>query len=202
MRFEDSQLHIARFAARVMRRIHAAGAAGQIDLDDVKAELALVWCRARDSYDPSYGAAFSTYLHGGMIRHIERWVQRQIRQSFTLSLDAERGTAAGATLHEVVPDTSAGPHETVECASKRRLVMKNLSADAARFVTWLEFPPPALLEILKGAQARTEFARARGLKGITPAPKDVTAPMVLDLMGLDRSARHAVQKELAFWTAR
>lgn len=196
-RFQDSQKQIATFARQVLRRAKAAGAAS-VELSDIESELALVWVIASEKFDPQYGVPFGAYLRRGMVQHINRWIQDQIEESFHTSLDLEIDDSYG--LHDRVSSLDAGPDEIAEVASTRRLVMKNLPDQSRIFLELLETPPPEFLEIMKAAQDRAAYARSRGMNAV--APTDVTAPMVFDLLGLNRKERTEVYVDLNFWARR
>lgn len=194
-RIEDSRAMMERMARKVSRRLRAAGVSS-VDIDDVRSELTIAWCLARDAYDPAGGAAFSTFLWRGMINHVKRWVEREIRISSTaLSLDADRSDDGDeTTLHDAIAASDAGPHEIVEERQLRALAASELSADTQLFLDLLENPSDDLDEALEAARSRAEFARSRGLKAV--APTAVTAAMVFDLMGATRTQRHRSYAEL------
>jgi len=194
--YQASERLVNSFARRVMRRAQAAGAKS-VQLADIVQECWVAWCQARDRYDATTGVPFGAYLMRGMQQHINRWIKEEIgeRLMAPVALDATGGDDEDDnSLHNVIADGGSLPDEIVELANQKAYVLERLSPLARQFVTLLTDPPKELLEEVQAIQARAEWGRSRGLN--TFAPRDVTAPLVFDLMGLNRTDRSKIYREL------
>lgn len=207
--FQDHEKLLRHFAWRVLRRLHAAGAAS-VQIDDVFQELVVAWCKARDSFDPGLQVPFTPYLRRGMMDHINRWVSRELRQTgiVAFSLDETSNDAEeDGTRHAIIADPNATSAEDmvleiekIALARKRIETKKRINGELVppellQFFDLLVSPPPVLYEMQKGMRARSDYARSRGLIPM-PVPRRITVSMIFDLLGLSSTQRLQVNRAL------
>ena len=199
---KDSAAAIRAFASKVYRRCRAAGAS-TLSLEDIEQELWIAWCKACDAYDPSHGAAFSTFLHRGMQLHINRYVEQQVSRRHSeviaVSLDGSADEETGP-LSDAVPDAAPSPEQlTIETDAYTR-VLERLSERARIFVTLLHDQPQELVSEVTRLEQKAEFAKSRGLSFATA--HRLTQPMVFDLMNANRIERAGIIAEIERVTRR
>jgi DNA-directed RNA polymerase specialized sigma24 family protein len=193
-----SEKTINSLSFKFHRRIQAMGGRSHV-LDDVRQEMWIAFCKARDTFDPDMGASFNTYLTKGIMlhmnRHIEKSFERFHGQTVALSLDAESFGAEGKSLSEVVPDDNAIDAEQAAFRSfafKRSQVA--LSPKAAEFVRLLDGASETLAKDFLAFDAKAEHAKTMGL--VFARPSRVTSSMIFDLMGVGRWHRAKISQEL------
>jgi hypothetical protein len=134
-----------------------------------------------------------------MHHHINRWVQDQIDNGQCTSLDIMPGDEPAEDsggLHEAIEDDAGlSGIEAFERADTRDFVMNRLSPRARLFVDLIDKPPQFLLDAVQHSQARAQSGRGRDIAVF--AVGRVTAAMVFDFMGLSKTDRAAVYRELA-----
>ncbi|MGV1754795.1 sigma factor [Agrobacterium sp. CG674] len=197
---KDSEKAISKFSSKVLRRLHQLGARSH-SIDDVKQELWIAWCKACESYDPAAGAQFSTYLHLGMQRHINRYIEKNFERFYdgtiALSLDGtETGEDMGGvgTLADVVADPNARQDTEVEQESCFAYALTRLSPRAKQFITILKEQPKDLIEEVRRLEDKAEYAKERGITFATA--HRITTPMVFDFMGASRTERKQIMDEV------
>jgi len=194
--WRDSEQSVNSFAYRVGRRITAAGAPAYL-VEDVKQELWIAWCLARDSYNPERGASFKTFLFNGMRQHINRWVDynvsRRHGEVIAYSLDYEMESESGSmTLQEVVASDEALPDEELMDADSWEFALRLLPPKARKFAELLKDPPESLFDELRRVQAKGEYARSQGFSmGVA---NHVTSSMIFDVLGVSRVERSQITK--------
>jgi hypothetical protein len=202
VRYEDHIRLVKATAARVLRRVHAAGAK-TVQFEDVEGELSVAWCLARDKFDASLNVPFVAYLRRGMWNHINRWVEGELREfqiaPFELDRDFGAPDANGdieKTMHDVVcdPDHKSQDEITIQ-GNLRAFASKKLSHKARKFIELLDNPPQPVVDVLIAMQARAKFARARGITAVV-APKGVNGSFVMDILGYSRLERQEIYSEL------
>jgi hypothetical protein len=225
--FEKHRKLLLYIAHRVHRRCMAAGARS-LEFDDIFSELCIAWCIARDSWMPEITQKdgtiaripFGPYLMRGMSNHINRFVENELKKHFHLApfdLDAELSDDGGVvgTLHDTTADESFDSPEDVlvrkdlaEWARdslrwKRtfngKRVHAPLSPQVETFLRLMQNPPPSIMAILDGLQARAEYARKTLKIGSVCAPKRVNKNMIFDLMGIDNREERAEIFEKVEW---
>lgn len=209
--FKDQERLLHHTAIRVLRRVHAAGARS-VTKEDIFQELAVAWCKARDNWNPNQNVPFVPYLMNGMMHHINRWVNHELRQ-FNIApfaLDASVSEDGTEDMHQAVPDHTVIPADDIVVEKdlldylndplrwrggpwRRRM---KLSERARQFIQFLANPPVEMLDVVAGLEVRGEFARARGVTA-SAIPKRVTLSLIFDLMGATRFERASITKELA-----
>lgn len=186
------QKAIDNFAWKVWRRAQSGGARSLM-LADIKQELCIAWCKARDSWKAEFNVPFGAYLVRGMQLHVNRWVQEEITEGHAASLDNE--TDEAASLYSAVPDGVEGQDVLLEAKERKMNMMAKMTPLTRQFVEFLDSPPAFLIEAVKDYQA---FKRvAKSLDRDFAAPKGVTAAMVFDFMELYGYERSKIYRELA-----
>lgn len=186
-------------AHRVRRRLATIPQA-ILSYDDIVQELWIAWCKARDRFEPSRGIPWPAYLQRGMKQHINRVVDVHIErfegQTFALSFDASAsgGFDMDCALRDIVPNKDPLASDIVEAESNYDMAMAIMSDQARVFVSLLKEQPPQLLNEVLMAQDKAEHAATVG--ATYNAPQRITATMVFDLMGLTRTERSKVTKEV------
>lgn len=195
--YAQCKKQINRFAARVNRRLFAAGVRAY-DLEDITQECAIAYVIAANRWDPASGVPFAAYLAIGMRNHVNRWCEHEVKQSHgaSVSLDLERGEGGdgSATLHEALGASQPDPYEQYALKTTREKVMRQLSKRARLFVELFESPPAFLVEARNDLIAKAKHARDRGLSGA--ASENITATLVFDFMNAGRTERHRIREEL------
>jgi DNA-directed RNA polymerase specialized sigma24 family protein len=195
---KESEKIINSFSFKVGRRLQAAGAPMHL-IEDVRQELWIAWCKARDTYDESSPASFKTYLYGGMRIHMNNWIRDNINRrhaeviakSMDAELDEENG---GATLADMIPSADPTPEVTFWLERTWEFAVARLSPRSRQFVELLREPPEGLLAQVRQIEARTAFAKAQGISA--PFNNRVTTSMVFDLMGASRNERIKIAAEI------
>lgn len=185
---------IKHTASRVMRRL-AAMKVTEFDFDDVVGELNIAWCKARDKYDPNLGIPFPAYLQRGMFNHINRLIDNLAKERH-LSIDGDEGLDGPGLNdhHEYLADDKESQHMALERKDMREHVLKRLSPSARRFVELLESPPPEVLDQVRALEARTNYAKSRGIHAIMSP--GITSNLIFTIMDLTRSERARVMIEV------
>jgi len=206
--YKYSEPAIKRLARKVVhRRLAAFGAAHSDTIRDIEQELALVWLNAVEKYDPNGGASFMTFLHTGMIRHVNRYIQKQYERQpttgyNTVSLDAgvysdgsnNDITYGGVTYGEIITDDTPLVETEVEQKSCYNLIMRNLFDRAKLFIQILADQPLELLQALDELDEKAKYAKSLGF--FHPAARRITAHMVFTIMGAEVGERHRIIKEI------
>jgi DNA-directed RNA polymerase specialized sigma24 family protein len=194
-----SEKTINSFAFKVLKRLHALGAKSQT-IDDVKQELWIAWCKARDNFNPELGVTFNTYLHRVMRNHINRHIElnfeRFHEQTIALSLDFEMEgeDGDGSSVHDVLADTATPAATLVEGNSVFNYACGRLSPRARTFVTVLNEQPQELLEEVRRLAEKSQHARELGVPYAQAAR--LTSAMVFDLMQAGRVERTSIIAEV------
>lgn len=194
-----SEGQVSSFAYKVLQRLHALGAKSHT-LDDVKQELWIAWCLARDTYSEEGGASFRTYLHTGMQRHINRYIEKNFERfhGFTtaISLDApaSRDEDNGITVGEVVPCSAVGAEELYMQRRNLELAKSMVSPRARIFLTILNDQPPELMAEVLLLVKKAEYGR--GINMGYAQPVRLTAAMIFDLMNAGRMERTRILSEV------
>lgn len=186
------------FASRALMRVRAAGD-HITSLEDLKQELWVAWCLAVENFDAKAGVPFGAYLQRGMRqhinRHIEKHVSRRHDEVTALSLDyTVRDDDEEVAFADAVPSADPSPDVEIEWRSQLEYAMSLMSPRAKLFVSLLERQPPELLEEVRRLQARSDYARERGLP--TLSFNRLTAAMVFDLIGASASERVKINHEI------
>lgn len=196
LRVEDSMKAIRAYAGRVMMRLSNAGSVATYD--DVVSECMVAWCIARDSWKEENGVPFMAYLRLGMRNHVNRWVEKELKEHNGSHLEFDRsGDEDGdSTLHDIFADENAElPEDAVIAADRRARQLARLSPRARQFVEFLDSPPKALVDILNGLRARKEFATERGVAaGVVP--KRIPAALIFRFMGANSREQTRINEEL------
>jgi len=201
--YKYSEPAIKRLARKVVhRRLAAFGAAHSDTIRDIEQELALVWLNAVEKYDPEGGASFLTYLHNGMIRHVNRYIEKQYERQpttgyNTVSFDAGiygDGSENDITYEEVIADGAPSAATEIEQLSCYNLVMRNLSDRAKLFVQILRDQPPELLKALDEITEKAKYAKSLGFSH--PVARRISAHMVFTIMSAEPDERHKIIKEI------
>lgn len=196
LNIEDSMPAIRSFSRRVLRRVTAAGSV--ISLDDIISECSIAWCQARDSWSETAGVPFLAYLRIGMRNHINRWVDKELREhnGSHLEFDAPSGDDGTGSFHDYFADRGAElPDDILELNDRRKKQLARLSPRARQFVELIESPPKALVDILRALKARQEFAIERGIEP-SPVPKRILMTLVFRFMGASPREQTQINEEL------
>lgn len=194
---KDSEKQVKFFAIRVLRRMHSLGAKSAT-LDDIEQELWIAWCKACKGFDETGGASFKTYFDTGMKRHINRYVEktaeRFYEQTVAISLDAKLGDDADMSLGDIVSDNAASALDKIDAESCYAMAIKKLSPRAKMFVLFLKEQPRELLNEVFLAEEKSLHAKSMGLNFTTP--HSLTTGMIFDFMGVQRTERADILKEV------
>jgi DNA-directed RNA polymerase specialized sigma24 family protein len=175
-------------------------------LEDIVQECALAFCLARDAFKADYNVPFGAFLARGINQHIRRWANYRLRDKTLFShLEDNVGDDSEYTLHDLTPDESAvmpddaliekDMIEFTHDAMRWRKPENMVSERTRQFLDLLSNPPPQVVDMFKGLQARAEYARQRGMTGVV-SPARITAAMIFNLMGAGRVERAAIYKEV------
>lgn len=198
----ESKKVIGAFAHQVLRRLHGLGARSH-SIEDVEQELWIAWCAACESFDPSRGVKFTSYLTNGMRMHINRYVERHFErfheQTTALSLDySDNGDGEGEGECPSFSDIVADGAETADIIVDRErnfaYAMQRLSPRAQQFLTFLKEQPVEILEEVRRLEQKAEHAKKAGLNYATP--HRLAAYIVFDFMGASRFERKQILDEV------
>lgn len=195
--YRESAPRIARIANAVAFQLARAGV-HSMTRDDVEQELWIVWCNARDSFDPSLGVPFEAFLINGIKMNVRGGIKRKAfkraAEEWGKSLDApvskEEG---GATVGETIADDFSFMDD-IEAEAHFQHVVSRLSERAATFVRLLRDQPPILLDALKALDERSKYARELGVCNMLF--RQVTTSMIFKVMGCDRTERTRILAEV------
>ncbi|MBA8881770.1 sigma factor [Phyllobacterium myrsinacearum] len=194
--WKESERNVNSFADRVMRRLERAGAPLHLR-EDIRQELWIAWCKARDSWNPQKQAAFPTFLYNGMKMHINRWAEKHVSRRFAevvaKSIDTPM-TEDGAKLEEIIPSADPMPGSEFEENNYWEYAIARLKPRAKLFIQLLRDPPAELLKEVDALDARAEFGRSRGHTTFTMG--GVTTTLIFDLMGAPRSERVKIAAQI------
>jgi DNA-directed RNA polymerase specialized sigma24 family protein len=194
---KDSVELIRRMSWSIARKLHGSGATS-LSHEDVEQELWMVWCRARDTFDPTLGVPFKAYLIEGIRRSklaINRKVFNRIGEERASSLDAPAGRDdESANLGDMMPGNEPLPDAEVEEITHYTWALRRLSSRSALFLKLLYEQPPELLEQMRQLKARADYAKEIGAQNVLIS--QITTGFVFRLMGADRPERTKILAEL------
>ena len=216
--FSEHEKLLRFIAFKVLRRVHAAGAA-TAQLEDIFQELCIAWCQARDKWNASHNVPFGAYLMRGMSHHINRWAQRELREHTIAPFDLDQSDSAhtgqigakphnGLSLHEVIADESHEPIDEALITKDLRDYARNpirwrdmrlsepLLPETEKYLDLMDNPPPALIKMISGIQMRAAYGRKQLGIPSASAPKRLTGGLIFDIMGIDPKCRVAVQDQV------
>lgn len=195
--YEVNKRLIDSFAWKVVRRMHAAGARA-VDIADIQQELAIVWIKAVERWNPEQGVPFGAFLTNGMKHHVNRWASREVgaSQFAPYSLDTMQTSTEDEQqgLHEVVADDTENPEETCHYKMMRAEIGRYLSPMADLFIRMLEEPPKELVDVFRAKQAKAAYARSRGIPCFEY--RTISESLVFDLMGVGPYERKLIRQEI------
>lgn len=192
--YETNEKIIKSFSWKVLRRAHAAGAKS-VQLDDIISECAMAWMMAVRCFNPERSVPFGAYLRRGMIIHINRWIQKEIKHTPAMSLDEETfEETTGGSLYDCFESTEERADVVLERKSGRKAALDKLKPRARQFVELLDEPPPQVVEAFLAIKARSEYARKRGISSVSPSV--LGASFILDIMGAKNVERGEIYQSL------
>ncbi|TDW20532.1 sigma-70-like protein [Rhizobium azibense] len=191
---------IRRLAWSIARKLHGSGATS-MSHEDVEQELWIVWCRARDTFDPTLGVPFKAYLLEGIRRSklgLNRTMFKRIAEERAKSLDAPIAMNGDDSSEGSLLDIIASGDDSAEdkLAEETHLAwaLRKLSARASLFLKLLYEQPPELLEQMRQLKARSDWAKEIGAQNILIS--QITTAFVFRLMDADRPERTKILAEL------
>lgn len=196
---KDLDRFVRSFAAKALRRCHAAGAK-TVAYEDLCQESWVGWAIACESYNEALDIPFKPFAMRGIRQHvnryIERYVERRIDEVNALSMDHTSATDdEDCTMHEVI----AGAGDSVETQLARestyQKAITKLTPKARMFLTFLREQPIELIEEVRSVGMRADHARNLGVTSFYQ-PRHLTASMVFDFMGISRSERQTILTEI------
>lgn len=188
---------VRKLALRLRREAQAQGL-HSVQLDDIEQEIAVTWCRARETFDPTKGVQFETYFWRAAMTNVRRWLKlgdAKQRNIAPVSLDAPLSADEGAaSLHELIPDTGESIAATLEKADYAGQVIALMKPLTRAFIELLMDPPPDLYAQVAALQAHAGQARVLG--EARTAPTQVTTGVIFDMMGLNAPQRRQVIEDI------
>ncbi|WP_276122598.1 sigma factor [Pararhizobium qamdonense] len=196
--YKESVELIRRMSWSIARKLHGAGATS-LSHEDVEQELWIVWCRARDTFDPTLGVPFKAYLIEGVRRSklgINRLVFKRIGEERAQRLDAPIGNddESGATMLDLLQSDDPTPDARMDELTHYAWALSKLSKRSALFLKLLYEQPPELLDQMLCLKARAEYAKQIGAQNILIS--QITTAFVFRLMDADRPERTKILAEL------
>ncbi|OCP22017.1 MULTISPECIES: sigma factor [unclassified Ensifer] len=193
---ESAEL-IKRLSWSIARKLHGSGAMS-MSREDVEQELWCIWCRARDTFDPTLGVPFRAYLLEGIRISklaINRQMFKRIDEERAKSLDAPIGDddEMGSLIDVIASDDTTAETKMVE-ETHLNWALRRLSARAALFLKLLYEQPPELLEQMRLLKARADYAKSIGAPNILAS--HITTAFVFRVMNADRPERTKILAEL------
>lgn len=173
------------FAAQAHRRLRAAGCS-TLQIDDVRQECWIAWCKARDTWQEGGGASFRTYLNNGMALHLRRWMMNQKANARMSAMGENAIAAAEAQADET-------DFEDAILAREARAGVLRRMTPATRQVLALAVEPPAWLAAeVKAMHDKVRWCRSRGF--VTRERPLVS--LVMEALGLTPVERKRVTAEM------
>lgn len=195
---KESVEMIRRLGWAIARRLHGNGATSMTN-EDVEQELWCVWCRARDTFDPTLGVPFKAYFLEGVRMSrlaINRKMHKRIDEERAKSLDTPIGNDDENTTSLLDLIASDDPSVEAKMAEETHIAwaLTKLSDRAACFLKLLYEQPPELLDQMLCLKARAEYAKEIGAQNILIS--QITTSFVFRLMDADRPERTKILSEL------
>jgi hypothetical protein len=195
--YRESAPRIARIANAVAYQLSGSGV-HSMTRDDVEQELWIVWCMARDKYDPSLGVPFEAFLINGIKMHIRSSIKRKAfkraAEEWGKSLDAPVSKdEGGATVGETIAEDFSFMDD-IEAEGQFQFIVSRLTERAATFVRLLRDQPQILIDALKALEERSNYAKELGVSNMLF--RQVTTSMIFKLMGCDRPERTRILAEV------
>jgi hypothetical protein len=198
-RIEDSMRLINRVAFKVWRRMKAAGSR-HVEIEEIRSELCIAWCEARDRFNPELGVPFPAYLTRGLYLHINRYVKNHMEEitNQNRSVVEADGVPFGdesLNLFEIIPNGDETIDQTLIRVEFFEEVKKRVSETTRMFLNLLVNTPPEILEEYQALDARIKFARSRGY-ALSAPPNRLSISFVLDFMQVERKDRRKILVEI------
>jgi len=174
--FKD-HIKLAKYLTRqVMRRY----AGVRLEFDDVFGEVALIWVRCRDGFDPEFGVQFTTYftraVHksaSNIVRHLRDPAlasAARLDQPIFTDEDGEDGSMQIADIGALSPERGA-------IISEALITINKSSPLLTRLLALCRDQPAELIQELHAAQAHRDYAARRG--HFVEEPASALTPRVL-----------------------
>lgn len=188
---------IRRLSWSITRKLHGSGVLS-LSHEDIEQELWLVWCRARDTFNPSLGVPFRAYFLKGVEiskKEISRKTYKRIGEEHAARLDAPLGDdETGSTMLDQMPSADPTPDADLVETTHLQWALANLTDRASQFLKLLYEQPPELLEQMRHLNARANYAKEIGAPNILIG--GITTSFVFRLMDADRVERTKILAEL------
>lgn len=191
--YENNVALINKTAHRIMRRISAARLS--MELEDVIGEIQFVWLRARASFDPSKGNAFSTYFMSAIYNHMNRLIDKRAQEEIELGI-----TCVSALIEaedecpiETHPCSCDTPEQHAERIQQVEQIMAGLSEPAQLVVGLINNPPP---ELQHEFACKREKARIAGSNMPKTINLQFTIEFVQKVLGLSNRDKGRLWREL------
>lgn len=182
LRFSDYENLTHALTHKICGWARAAG--GHLAYEDVFQDLALVWVRCRDQFDPSQGAKFGTYYYNAALHEWGRF-KREIRvQRRTVSAsvsgeeDGQDGQdERGADITGIADDATASPEEQL-IQRQRAAVALRRNPLMHRLISLSVEAPDDLQAELHALAAQRDWAARCGTP-ISETPPTALTPVIL-----------------------
>lgn len=194
---EEITRRIRSMSWKVYREARRAGATS-LERADIEQELWIAYCKARDSFNPEYGVPFGAYLTNGLKKFaagmMRNQVYNRIAEEWAVSMSNHSDDDDGPSIGDRLPSPDPTPDRLVEATNIMEWAESRLSERARLFLQILHEPPQALLEEIKIAEARSDYARSLGVTHMHYSA--VTTAAVFKVMDADRRERGHILKEV------
>jgi DNA-directed RNA polymerase specialized sigma24 family protein len=172
VRFQDYQRLVHMLSHKLCGWASARG--GRLDHDDVAQELAVIWVRCRDGFDPTRGVRFASYFARAAINHWSVLRRELDTQRSTISLDQSPSDDAEMTLAEVLSEADQLSPEEKLLRDEQLEATLTANPLLARLVQLSANPPPELHAQLTAIQAQAQWARELGVESLDAPPVALT----------------------------
>ena len=192
LRWEDSK-RIAKFQAwQLWRRAHKRGV--RVDIEDVEAEIAMVWVRCRDGFDPDRGVAFDTYFSRSCQHHLtslcQRYGDRAMDSAIKLDHPMRADSGEDGGYMEILDHSQRSPEQNAIISE----VIERARHTDPVLVRMLELCAEGDQDLdaeIEAAHAQVEFAQQQGVD-MPAAPTTMTPKLLVKAFDFNWRGRETV----------
>lgn len=159
--WENCYRLLHQFCHEYMKKAQRSGL--NVDYDDLFQEASLAYLNAKQTFDPTRGFRFITYMGTCACNQLGRFLGGEFnRRRHQVSLAPETDETQEEQLERMGASECDSIEEDIDFEKLRHRIRLRLSPPARRVLDILESPPPEIVEELRATQAKARIARAQG----------------------------------------
>lgn len=184
-----SKGQVERLARAYHRKFYGA-VGSSLTVEDLEQEFWITWMSVRDSFDPAKGFSFEAFLGISIRNRMMELARRNSKRSVVWAKSANEpiDEDIGVCLVDTIEDEHARPDDVLIKRQTREYLLKGIDPRLRLMVDLLADTPAELEKEVVAAQAKASFAASRGIS--MRSPKELTLPMISEIMGVGRCARY------------